>query len=91
VGKNWNKTHSTLSSTMKKNSVSGLHVFDHLYDYVYENVIIVDKKVYYLIFGKYMLLYSTEKYPKFYINQTTGQLMKARLVTKKEEQKLWQS
>lgn len=78
VGKNWNKTHAELCSRLSKRTVSGLHVFNHLYDFVYENTIIKEKKVFCMKFGRYQELVSTEKSPKFYIHQKTGQLMKAR-------------
>ncbi len=91
VGKNWDKLYSELCKQLKKNTVSGLHVFNHLYDFVYEKVWIEERKVYYLRWGKYHELRSSEKFPKFYINPTTGQLLKAKLITNKELKKLWQS
>jgi len=91
VGKNWDKVHSELCRKLKKNTVSGLHVFNHLFDYVYVNVIVEDKTVYYLRFGKTVALRSTESWPKFYVNSKTGQLMKAKLITNRELRKSWQS
>jgi len=91
VGKNWDKIHGELCRQLKKNSVSGLHVFNHLFDYVYVNVIVEDKTVYYLRYGKYVTLRSTESWPKFYVNNKTGQLMKARLITTKELRASWQN
>ena len=91
VGKNWNKVHAELCRKLKKNTVPGLHVFNHLIDYVFEDVVIENKVVYYLRFGKYQELRSTERYPKFYINEKTGQLVKAKLITNKELRKQWQS
>ena len=91
VGKNWNKVHGELCKQLKKNTVSGLHVFNHLFDYVQVDVKIENKKVYYFRFGKYEELRSTERAPKFYINEQTGQLMKATLITNKERRRQWQS
>ncbi len=91
AGKNWNKVHSELCEHLNKRTVSGLHVFNHLYDYVHENVVIEGKNVYHLKWGKYNELRSSERFPKFYINPKTGQLMKAKLITNNELKKLWQS
>ncbi len=91
VGKNWYKVHSKLCSQLKKNTVSGLHVFNHLFDFVHVNVVVKDKTVYYLRFGKYEVLRSTARWPKFYVNSKTGQLVKATLITQKELRKSWRS
>lgn len=91
VGKNWNKVHADLCKQLKKNTVSGLHVFNHLYDFVIEHTQVKGKKVYYMQYGNYKELVSREKFPKFYINAKTGQLMKARTIANKEMRKLWQS
>jgi transposase-like protein len=91
VGKNWDKLYSELSKQLNKNTISGLHVFNHLFDFVYEKVVIDGKKVYYIKWGKYNELRSSERFPKFYINPKTGQLVKAKLITNKELRKLWQS
>ncbi len=91
VGKNWNKVHSELCSQLKKNTVSGQHVFNHLFDYVYLNVVLENRTVYFLRFGKYETLRSTKRWPKFYVNNKTGQLMKAKFITNKELRASWQS
>ena len=85
VGKNWNKVHARLCSQLSKKTVPGLHVFNHLYDFVYENTFTDLGKNYYMRFGQYQELISTEKWPKFYVHPKTGQLMKARFITKKEK------
>ena len=90
IGKNWNKVHGELCKSLNKRTVSGLHVFNHLYDFVQLNTHIKNKKVYYMQWGRLIELVSTEKYPKFYIRPKTGQLMKARLVGRDEIRKLWQ-
>ena len=77
VGKNWNKIHSRLCSHLSKRTVAGLHVFNHLFDFVYEKTATVGGKQFYIKFGQHQELLSTEKWPKFYINFKTGQLMKA--------------
>jgi len=78
VGKNWNKVHGSLCNQLSKKTVPGLHVFNHLYDFVYEKTFAEGKKIFYTRFGQYQELISTEKWPKFYVNHKTGQLMKAR-------------
>lgn len=83
VGKNWNKVHAALCGRLSKRTVAGLHVFNHLYDFVYEKTIVEGNKIFYYRFGKYQELISTEKWPKFYINHKTGQLMKAKTSPKK--------
>ena len=53
VGKNWNKVHARLCSQLSKKTVPGLHVFNHLYDYVYEKTFIEEGKVFYTRFGEF--------------------------------------
>ncbi len=84
VGKNWNKVHAQLCKDLNKKTISGLHVFNHLFDFVQLNTYIENKKIYYLRNGKLTELISTEKYPRFYIHPTTGQLKKAKLTVLKE-------
>jgi hypothetical protein len=92
VGKNWNKVHSELCGVLSKQTISGLHVFNHLYQFVFEKVKIEGKKIYFMgNFGKYKELRSEEKWPRFYINPKTEQLMKAKLITNKEMRARWQS
>src|SRR4051794_24973087 len=38
VNRPWNKVFSELNKRLSKGTVSGLHVFNHVSDYVYENV-----------------------------------------------------
>ncbi len=47
VGKNWNKVYSELSKTLNKKTVSGLHVFNHLFDFVQLNTFTEGKEIYY--------------------------------------------
>lgn len=77
-GKNWNKLYKILCLKLDRRTLSGEHVFNHLWDYVFVNVTIENKKVYCIQFGVMQELTSTEKCPKFYIHPKTGQLMKAR-------------
>jgi hypothetical protein len=76
---------------LKKNTVSGQPVFNYLFDYEYVNIVVENRTLYYLRFGKYATLKSTESWPKFYVNSKAGQLMKAKLITNKELKKTWQS
>jgi len=78
VGKNWNKVHGELCSKLNKTTISGLHVFNHLFDYVALNTFTEGKRVYYLSYGGKTEITSSSYSPRFYINQKTGQLMKAR-------------
>ena len=75
-GKNWNKVYKELCDKLDKRTLPGLHVFNHLWDFVVLSVIIKDKKVYYMRFGKFEELVSREKWPKFYVHPKTGQLLK---------------
>jgi hypothetical protein len=77
-GKNWDKTHSKLCSQLDKNTVNGLHVFNHLFDYVQVKTFIENKIVYYYWFGKKMELKSSSWMPRFYVDHKTGQLRKAK-------------
>ena len=83
VGKNWNKVHATLCSRLSKRTVAGLHVFNHLYDFVHVNTCIEGNKIFYYWFGQYQELLSREKWPQFYVNHKTGQLMKAKSISAK--------
>jgi hypothetical protein len=78
-GKNWNKLYSELCTKLDKRTLPGLHVFNHLWDFVYLNVKIENKKVYYMRSGKFEELTSSEKWSKFYVHPKTGQLCKATL------------
>ena len=85
VGKNWNKVHATLCSRLSKKTVPGLHVFNHLYDFVYEKTFTDGNRVFYQnIFGTIEELLSSEKWPRFYVNHKTGQLMKAKMYKRKK-------
>jgi hypothetical protein len=77
-GKNWNKVYSKLCTQLDKRTVPGLHVFNHLWDFVCLHVRLENKKVYHMRSGKWEELLSWEKWPRFYINPKTGQLCKAR-------------
>jgi hypothetical protein len=89
TGKKWDKVYSQLSKRLKKNTMTGLHVFQHLWDFVKINVWIEEKKVYCLDTRNWQsdiethLLLSFEKFPKFYVHPETGILMKAPLWIKK--------
>ena len=80
----WNKTFSELTKQLDKSTVSGLHVFKHVSDYVHENVWIENKKIYHIQFGKKKELVSTGTTKKFYVHPINGLLKKARQVSRKE-------
>lgn len=85
TGKYWNKVYSELSQKMDKNTMTGLHVFQHIWDFVEKDVWVENKRFYSLAIRfqrsdteKHELV-SYEKWPKFYIHPKTGVLQKARL------------
>src|SRR3982751_3418640 len=77
-GKNWNKLYSELCDKLDKRTVPGLHVFNHLWDFVFNKVRIENKKVYCLQYGRIEELLSRSQWPKFYVHPKTGQLCKAK-------------
>lgn len=79
VGKNWDKTYSKLCSQLDKNTVNGLHVFNHLFDYVQVKTFIENRKIYNTRYGRISELKSTKWFPRFYVDHKTGQLRKAPL------------
>jgi len=77
IGKNWNKVYAKLCDQLDKNTVPGLHVFNHLFDFVKLKTMMEGKIIYYYQFGIKTQLTSREKWPKFYVDHKTGQLRKA--------------
>ena len=77
VGKYWDKVYSELCEKMDKSTVSGLHVFNHLWGFVELHYWIEDGTLYHFRSGKRNKLYSTSSWPQFYIHAKTGVLMKA--------------
>jgi len=61
VGKTWNKIHATLCRGLSKKTVSGLHVFNHLYDFVHVDTVTEGNKIFDREFGQYRELISAEK------------------------------
>lgn len=81
-GKHWNGIYARLSRSLDRNTTSGLHVFQHLEEMLYEKVEIVKEGKEGVIygnspFGGRRALYSTEKRPAFYVHPKSGVLMKA--------------
>ncbi len=85
----WNKTFSELNKQLDKNTVSGLHVFNHVFDLVHENVWIENKKVYYYYYGKKRELVSSGTSKIFYVHPENGLLKIARQVSRNELLKMW--
>lgn len=81
LGKNtrrpWNKVYSELCRKLDKTTVSGLHVFNHIFDYVSEHVWIENKEVYELKYGRKTPVISREKGKSFYVHPQTGLLLMA--------------
>jgi hypothetical protein len=73
----WNKVYSELCSRLDKGSVSGLHVFNHIFDFVSIHVWIENKKVFELKYGMKMEVTSRSSWKKFYVHPKTGLLLKA--------------
>ncbi|MGB0932007.1 MAG: hypothetical protein ACPGVB_14580 [Chitinophagales bacterium] len=46
VGQNWDKVYSELSNKMDKRTVSGQHLFEHIFQYVEADTAWIDGKVY---------------------------------------------
>ena len=74
----WDKVYSELCAKLDKRTVSGLHVFNHIFDFVHLHVEIRDKKVWYFRHGEKWELTSHEKWPRFYVHPKTGILLKAK-------------
>ncbi|MBC7921211.1 MAG: hypothetical protein H7Z75_08980 [Ferruginibacter sp.] len=82
VGQHWDKVYSNLSNKLDKSSVTGLHVFQHLTDFVHTKVILENRKVYpadlsWCRRGSTELV-SHEKWPSFYVHPKSGVLMEAK-------------
>ena len=77
-GKHWDKVYSELSQQLDKNSTTGLHVFQHLWDYVTLYVELEEGKVWDL-HGRE--LNSAWRRPRFYVHPISGVLTKAKYRT----------
>lgn len=86
-GKYWDKVYSELCQRMDKKSVIGQHLFDHLMDFVYTNVYVVNGKVYSMNWrqGEHELK-SSRWWPMFYVHPKSGVLVK---VKKRREKYEW--
>ena len=80
----WNKTFSELNKQLSKGTVSGLHVFNHIFDYVQTSVWIENKRAYYWWFGKKREIVSSGPRKEFYVHPVNGLLKKGREVSRKE-------
>lgn len=85
----WNKTFSELNKQMSKRTVSGLHVFNHIFDFVRIDVWIENKKAYYHWFGTKREVVSYGPRKEFYVHPINGLLKKGREVSRKELKDLW--
>ena len=75
--RSWNKVYSELCHRLDKTTVSGVHVFNHIFDFVSEHVWIENKEVYELKFGRKALVISRGKWKSFYVHPQTGLLLMA--------------
>jgi hypothetical protein len=82
LGRSWDKIYSELSQNLDRRSVSGQHVFQHIWDYVAKNCWIGEgkpNKVYELFRNDPVLV------DGFYIHPFTGLLREQRLPSRKAE------
>ncbi len=78
-GKYWNKVYAEICSKLDRKTVSGEHVFNHLFDFVQTRVVIKNKKVIGTDRqGRPAQLYSTPYWPRFYVHPVSGVLHKAK-------------
>ena len=78
-GKYWNKVYAEICSKLDRTTVSGEHVFQHLFDFVHTKVVIRNKKVFGTDrSGKPIQLITTGNWPVFYVHPKTGVLCKAK-------------
>ncbi len=85
----WNKTFSELNKHLSKGTVSGLHVFNHIFDFVQTKVWIENKNAYYYWNGKKREIVSCGPRKEFYVHPVNGLLKKGREVSRKELKELW--
>lgn len=82
TGRPWNRVYSELCTKLDKTTVSGLHVFNHVFDFVSEHVWIENKKVYKLKNGHKEELTSWGSRKQFYVHPKTGLLLMAKEYTR---------
>ena len=88
VGKHWDKVYSDISKKFDRNSAIGLHVYQHMWDYIAKNVEVRGKNVIeYCEWGGPKLLYSTVYRPAFYICPKNKTLKMAKVSTHTEARK----
>ena len=75
VGKKWNDVYSELCQGLDRRSVSGLHVFQHLWNYVEKDTAMVDGQVYHYWRGGDLLpIEKSYRYEQYYVHPETGVL-----------------
>lgn len=76
VGQPWDKVYAKLCQQLDKRSTLGIHVFDHLLDFVDIHAIIEDGKVVIINrYGKHNYgLHYIYRWPRFYVHPKTGLL-----------------
>lgn len=78
-GKYWNKIYSEICSKLDRTTVSGEHVFNHLFDFVQTKVTIENEKVVGAdSSGRTIQILSTSGWPAFYVHPKSGVLHKAK-------------
>lgn len=83
VGRPWNLVRSEMAAVISVQSAVQKHVLDHLKDYVYEKVAVVDGELYAL--GKYGPVLIRPSYrATFYVCPRTGLLCRAKEVARKK-------
>lgn len=79
VGRKWDDVYSELCQGLDRRSVSGLHVFTHLWQYVEKKTLMVNGKVHYYTHAGRGLNYTAPiedgyRFEQFYIHPETGLL-----------------
>ncbi|MFT3937128.1 MAG: hypothetical protein QM726_26185 [Chitinophagaceae bacterium] len=78
TGKYWNKVFSEINARLDRSTVSGEHVFNHLFDFVQTKVVIKNKKIIGTDrSGRPMQVLAWSRWPMFYVHPKTGVLHKA--------------
>lgn len=81
VGRKWDDVYSELCRGLDRRSVSGLHVFTHLWQYVEKNTVMIDGNVCYVGTGfrekGYVPIEESYRYEQFYVHPEDGILCAA--------------
>src|ERR1700722_596161 len=95
VGRPWNKVYSEIAKKLPRKSLQGIHIQDHIFQFVELNVVMIDGKPHHKTQPRYSEIteiysVSGEKYPDLYVNPDNGLLCKAKVkkIVRKNNQRL---